>query len=161
MQHVHLASLSPCSVGAFDGLRIAVVIPCFNEAVAVGKVIDDFRLTLPTSKIYVHDNNSTDRTGEVALIAGAIVRNEKSQGKGHVVRRMFADMEADVHLLVDGDATYDAGSAPKLIETLLVDTLDMVVRRRVSSESDRAYRRGHLLGNFLLSKSVERLYGRA
>src|SRR5882757_291838 len=106
-------------------LRIAVLVPCFNEEAAVATVVSDFRKALPAAAIYVYDNNSKDRTVEVARAAGAEVRSERRQGKGNVVRRMFADIDADVYVLVDGDATYDAASAPRMIETLLADHLDM------------------------------------
>src|SRR4051812_41044345 len=122
-------------------LRIAVLVPCFNEEAAVATVVADFRKALPSAGIFVYDNNSTDRTIEVARAAGAEVRSERRQGKGHVVRRMFADIDADIYVLVDGDATYDAASAPRMIETLIHDHLDMVVGFRVD-QSAAAYRRG-------------------
>src|SRR5215218_10194709 len=112
-------------------LRVAVLVPCFNEAAAVATVIADFRKALPAADIYVYDNNSTDKTVEVARAAGAVVRSERRQGKGHVVRRMFADIDADIYVLVDGDATYDAPSAPRMIDSLVNDHLDMVVGFRV------------------------------
>src|SRR3954467_9609337 len=112
-------------------MRVAVLVPCFNEEAAVATVVADFRQALPAAEIYVYDNNSSDRTGAVALQAGAEVRSERRQGKGHVVRRMFADIEADIYVLVDGDATYDAASAPRMIERLVADHLDMVVGLRV------------------------------
>src|SRR5271163_4023090 len=105
---------------------IAVLIPCYNEEAAIPKVVADFRRVLPEAKIYVYDNNSKDRTVEVALAAGAIVRTETLQGKGNVVRRMFADIEADIYVLIDGDDTYDVASAPKMIRALLDGPLDMV-----------------------------------
>src|SRR4030088_700415 len=110
-------------------MRIAVLVPCFNEEAAVATVVADFRKILPSAEIFVYDNNSADRTVAVAVEAGAQVRSERRQGKGHVVRRMFADIDADIYVLVDGDATYDAASAPRMIETLLADHLDMVGRR--------------------------------
>src|SRR5712692_318179 len=132
------------------GRRLAVLVPCFNEEAAIAKVVADFRAALPEATIYVYDNNSTDRTVEVARAAGALVRREMHQGKGNVVRRMFADVDADVYVLVDGDATYDAASAPAMIARLLEDRLDMVVAARV--EEDRAaYRPGHRAGNRLLT----------
>jgi Glycosyl transferase family 2 len=132
------------------GRRVAVLVPCFNEEAAIGKVVADFRAVLPAAAVYVCDNNSTDRTVEVARAAGALVRRELHQGKGNVVRRMFADVDADVYVLVDGDATYDAASAPAMIARLLEDRLDMVVAARV--EEDRAaYRPGHRTGNRLLT----------
>src|SRR5947208_16490850 len=112
-------------------LRIAVLVPCYNEEAAVATVVADFRKALPAATIYVYDNNSKDRTIAVARAAGAEVRSETHQGKGHVVRRMFADIDADVYVLVDGDATYDAASAPGMIDALLSGRLDMVVGLRV------------------------------
>jgi len=133
-----------------SALRIAVLIPCFNEESAIAKVVGDFRAALPEASIYVYDNNSTDRTAEIARAAGAQVRRETHQGKGNVVRRMFADVDADVYVLVDGDATYDAPSARKMIARLTEDRLDMVVAARVEEEK-AAYRLGHRTGNRLLT----------
>src|SRR3984893_9046029 len=138
--------------------RIAVLVPCFNEEAAVATVIADFRKALPLAEIFVYDNNSTDRTSAVALEAGAQVRREGRQGKGHVVRRMFADVDADVYVLVDGDATYDAASAPRMIEMLLTDHLDMVVGFRVD-QAAAAYRRGHRTGNWLLTSFLSSVFG--
>jgi len=136
--------------GDARGRRVAVLVPCFNEEAAIAKVVADFRAVLPAAAIYVYDNNSTDRTVEVARAAGALVRREMHQGKGNVVRRMFADVDADVYVLVDGDATYDAACASAMIARLLEDRLDMVVAARV--EEDRAaYRPGHRTGNRLLT----------
>jgi hypothetical protein len=134
-------------------LRIAVWVPCYNEEAAVATVVADFRKALPTAAIFVYDNNSKDRTVEVARAAGAIVRSERRQGKGHVVRRMFADVDADIYLLVDGDATYDAPSAPRMIDALVNDHLDMVVGFRVD-QSVAAYRPGHRTGNWMLTASL-------
>src|SRR6201993_3370415 len=117
-----------------SSLRIAVLVPCFNEEAAVATVVAGFREVLPSARIYVYDNNSRDRTAAVAREAGAELRSERRQGKGHVVRRMFADIDADVYVLVDGDATYDAPSAPRMIERLSSDHLDMVVGLRVDQE---------------------------
>jgi len=133
-----------------SSMRIAVLVPCFNEEAAVATVIADFRKALPSADIFVYDNNSSDRTVAIAREAGAVVRNERRQGKGHVVRRMFADVDADVYVLVDGDATYDAASAPQLIETLLAGRLDMVVGLRVD-QALAAWRPGHRTGNRLLT----------
>jgi glycosyltransferase involved in cell wall biosynthesis len=132
------------------GPRLAVLVPCFNEEVAIAKVVADFKTALPEAAIYVYDNNSTDRTAEVARDAGALVRRELHQGKGNVVRRMFADVEADIYVLVDGDATYDAPSARAMIVRLGNDRLDMVVAARVE-ENANAYRPGHRTGNRLLT----------
>jgi glycosyltransferase involved in cell wall biosynthesis len=130
--------------------RLAVLIPCFNEETAVARVVTDFKAELPEATIYVYDNNSTDRTLEVARAAGALVRRETHQGKGNVVRRMFADVEADIYVLVDGDATYDAASARALIARLIEDRLDMVVAARVEKDA-QAYRPGHRTGNRLFT----------
>jgi glycosyltransferase involved in cell wall biosynthesis len=137
---------------------IAVLIPCLNEAAAISKVIADFRKALPSAVIFVYDNGSSDTTVEVAAAAGAIVRHEPLRGKGNVVRRMFADIEADVFVLVDGDDTYDANSAPMLVDLLLKNSLDMVnaVRR---SQVQQAYRRGHRFGNVLLTSLVATFFG--
>ena len=132
------------------GERLAVLVPCFNEEVAIAKVVADFRSALPEAAIYVYDNNSTDRTAEVARAAGALVRREAHQGKGNVVRRMFADVDADIYVLVDGDATYDAPSARAMIARLTEDRLDMVVATRVDRD-EAAYRLGHRTGNRLLT----------
>ena len=141
-------------------LRIAVLVPCYNEEAAVATVVADFRKALPASTIYVYDNNSKDRTIEVARAAGAEVRSETHQGKGHVVRRMFADIDADVYVLVDGDATYDAPSAPAMIERLLSEHLDMVVGLRVD-QSVAAYRPGHRTGNWMLTAFLASVFGQA
>ncbi len=140
------------------GLRVAVLLPCYNEQEAIGQVVRDFRQALPEAIVYVYDNNSQDETRARAAAAGAVVRSESQQGKGFVVRRMFADVEADVYVLVDGDDTYHAPSAPLLVERLLADQLDMVVGRRVT-EIEQAYRPGHRLGNRLLTGVVARVFG--
>src|SRR6266851_4517408 len=132
------------------GQRIAVLVPCFNEEAAIAKVVADFRAALPEAVIYVYDNNSTERTAEVARAAGALVRREMHRGKGNVVRRMFSDVDADVYVLVDGDATYDASSARTMVARLLDDRLDMVVAARVDHEQ-HAYRLGHRIGNRALT----------
>jgi glycosyltransferase involved in cell wall biosynthesis len=142
------------------GLRVAVLVPAFNEEAAIAQVVADFRAILPRATIYVYDNNSTDRTAEVARAAGATVRRETHQGKGNVVRRMFADVDADVYVLVDGDATYDAPSASAMIARLLEDRLDMVVGARRQVE-EAAYRPGHLTGNRLLTRFVATVFGQA
>ncbi len=140
------------------GAGLAVLIPCRNEESTIGTVISDFRRVLPTAQIFVYDNNSTDRTCDVARQAGAAVGRERLQGKGHVVRRMFADIEADVYLLVDGDDTYDAAAAPALVARLLGDRLDMVNGAR-SPVGAEAYRPGHRFGNAMLSKLVRMIFG--
>ncbi len=141
-------------------LRIAVLLPCYNEAAAIARTVHDFRAALPEASIYVYDNNSTDGSVDAAKVAGAIVRSEKMQGKGHVVRRMFADIEADVYIMADGDATYEAAAAPALVQQLLDEQLDMLVGAR-KSEIDAAYRRGHKLGNRVLTRMLAELFGRS
>jgi glycosyltransferase involved in cell wall biosynthesis len=140
--------------------RVAVLVPCYNEEVAIGKVVADFRAALPDAAIYVYDNNSRDRTVEVAAAAGAVVRRELHQGKGHVVRRMFTDVDADIYVLVDGDATYDAPSAREMIARLVADRLDMVSAIRIDREQ-AAYRPGHRAGNRLLTGFVAHVFGQA
>jgi glycosyltransferase involved in cell wall biosynthesis len=141
-------------------LRVAVLAPCYNEQAAIAKVVAGFRAAIPDAVIYVYDNNSTDRTADVARAAGAIVRRVTNQGKGHVVRRMFADIDADIYVLVDGDATYDAPSAPAMVARLIEDRLDMVVGVRQSPE-EGAYRPGHRFGNRFMTTSVSAVFGRA
>jgi hypothetical protein len=138
--------------------RIAVLVPCFNEEAAVATVVADFRNALPSAEIFVYDNNSSDRTKAIAVEAGARVRSERRQGKGHVVRRMFADIDADIYVLVDGDATYDAASAPRMIERLTADHLDMVVGLRID-QVEAAYRRGHRAGNWMLTRFLSSVFG--
>ncbi len=135
-----------------------MLVPCYNEEISIAGVVADFREALPDATVYVYDNNSADATTERARAAGAVVRREPRQGKGHVVRRMFGDIEADVYVLVDGDATYDAASAPSMVARLWEDQLDMVVGRRVH-EDDEAYRTGHQMGNRLLTGFLGRLFG--
>jgi glycosyltransferase involved in cell wall biosynthesis len=141
-------------------LRIAVLLPCYNEEAAVALTVAAFRAALPEARIYVYDNNSTDRTGEVAAAAGAIVRTERMQGKGNVVRRMFADVEADIYVMADGDATYDASAAPALVARLVDERLDMVVGARRDAVEE-AYRKGHRLGNRLFNGLLSFLFGRS
>lgn len=145
---------------ALERHRIAVLVPCYNEEKSIAKVVADFRAALPHATVYVYDNNSRDRTVETAHRAGAVVRREQHQGKGHVVRRMFADVEADIYVLVDGDATYDAPSARTMISRLLDQRLDMVVAARADQEK-AAYRPGHRTGNWLLTSFVAMVFGRA
>lgn len=140
------------------GGRIAVLVPCRNEEAAIAGVVHDFRHYLPSATIYVYDNACTDETAQVARDAGARVYNERLVGKGNVVRRMFADIEADIYVIVDGDGTYDASSAPRLIRYLISERLDMVNCARVSSETG-AYRPGHQFGNRLLTGLVARVFG--
>lgn len=140
-----------------SGLRVAVLIPCFNEEAAIGEVVGSFRAQLPQAAVYVYDNNSSDRTAEAARAAGAVVRRETRQGKGQVVRRMFADVDADIYVLVDGDATYDAPSATAMIGRLLDDHLDMVVAARIHGDN-AAFRPGHRAGNRLFTAFVAALF---
>jgi glycosyltransferase involved in cell wall biosynthesis len=141
-----------------DRFHVAVLIPCYNEADTIRNAVRGFRESVPTARIYVFDNNSRDGTAEIAAGAGAIVRRETAQGKGNVVRRMFSDIDADIYVIVDGDGTYDAAAAPRLVETLLSGPYDMVnvARKHIAKE---AYRPGHLLGNRLLTRLVGLFFG--
>ncbi len=139
--------------------RIAVLVPCYNEATTIEAIIRDFNQYLPSAQVYVFDNNSTDDTVRIARAAGAIVRHVTAQGKGSVVRRMFADVEADAYVMVDGDDTYDASVAPQLVARLLDEGLDMVVGSRVTQEQ-AAYRFGHRFGNRLLTGCLAAVFGR-
>ena len=138
--------------------QVAVLIPCCNEEAAVGKVVSDFKQVLPDAIVYVYDNNSSDHSGLEARAAGAVVRHERLQGKGHVVRRMFADIEADIYILVDGDDTYDPAVAPGMVKMLLDGQLDMVSAARHGEARD-AYRPGHRFGNVFLSVMVSWAFG--
>lgn len=138
--------------------RIAVLIPCYNEEQSIAAVVKDFQLALPQASIYVYDNNSTDETTDCAAAAGAIVRSETFQGKGNVVRRMFADIEAEAYVLVDGDGTYDPASAAQMVECLFANSLDMVNAARVPITS-QAFRPGHAFGNKLLTGTVAVIFG--
>jgi len=140
--------------------RIAVILPCYNEAGAIVQTVQDFRRALPHADIYVFDNNSSDGSPELARGAGAIVRRVTQQGKGHVVRRMFADVDADIYIMADGDATYEAAAAPAMVAAMLDDNLDMVVGCR-KSEAEEAYRPGHRLGNWALTSLLKQLFGRS
>ncbi len=140
-------------------VSIAVLIPCFNEALTIGPVVTAFKKALPEATIHVYDNNSTDDTLAAAMAAGAVVRTETRQGKGNVVRRMFADIEADVFVLADGDGTYEASAAPRLVEKLLLDGLDLVNGARIATGL-QAYRPGHQFGNRLLTNIVRMIFGR-
>jgi glycosyltransferase involved in cell wall biosynthesis len=141
-------------------MKIAVLLPCYNEEAAIVQTIAGFRAALPHAAIYVYDNNSSDRTVEVAKAAGAVVRTERMQGKGNVVRRMFADIDADIYVMADGDATYEAAAAPALVARLVDEQLDMVVGAR-KSEIEEAYRRGHRLGNAMLTGMLTQVFGRS
>jgi len=143
-----------------DSLRIAVILPCYNEEAAIAETVAGFRAALPDAAIYVYDNNSRDRTVELARAAGAVVRTERQQGKGHVVRRMFADVDADIYIMADGDLTYDPKAAPDMVRMLAADQLDMVVGTR-QHEVAEAYRGGHVIGNRLFTGLLTRLFGRS
>ena len=142
------------------GPRVAVLLPCYNEEAAIGATIDGFRAVLPDATVYVFDNNSRDRTVEIARDKGAVVRSVVQQGKGNVVRRMFADIEADIYLMADGDLTYDPAAAPEMVRMLWDDQLDMVVGTRHHEEQD-AYRGGHVLGNRAFTGLLARLFGKS
>ena len=138
-------------------MKIAVLVPCYNEEAAIATVVKDFRDALPGATIYVYDNNSRDQTSARAAEAGAVVRNESRQGKGNVVRRMFADIEADIYVLVDGDDTYDAGAAPRMISQMISEGADLLTARRIHTDA-AAYRPGHVLGNRLLTGLTSLLF---
>ncbi|HEY8591312.1 MAG TPA: glycosyltransferase family 2 protein [Sphingomicrobium sp.] len=140
--------------------RVAVLLPCYNEEAAIAQTVAGFRAALPGATVYVYDNNSRDRTREVAAAAGAVVRTERQQGKGHVVRRMFADIDADVYIMADGDLTYDSAAAPAMVDMLVTDQLDMVVGTRRHERKD-AYRGGHVIGNKLFTGLLSGLFGRS
>ena len=137
--------------------KIAVLLPCYNEEISIGKVIKDFKKYLPEAEIYVYDNNSKDKTAEIALKTGAIVRSEPLQGKGNVVRRMFADVDADIYVMSDGDETYDISRVRELIDVLKTEKLDMVVGARKEKEQE-CYRLGHRFGNVLLTNLVQTFF---
>ena len=143
-----------------SGHRVAVLVPCFNEQASIATVVAGFRAVLPEATVYVYDNNSRDRTREVAAEAGAVVRTEGQQGKGHVVRRMFADIDADIYVMADGDLTYDPKAAPAMVDLLVADQLDMVVGTRRHEKTD-AYRGDHILGNRLFTRLLAGLVGRS
>tara|TARA_R110000782_G_scaffold182437_1_gene272618 strand:- start:24968 stop:25939 length:972 start_codon:yes stop_codon:yes gene_type:complete len=150
----------PFASHSLSGLRIAVLLPCYNEAGAIAQTVAGFRSALPNATIYVYDNNSRDATREVASQAGAVVRSVRQQGKGHVVRRMFADVDADIYVMADGDATYEAAAAPDMIAMMLAENFDMVVGTR-QTEVEAAYRRGHRIGNLMLTGLLQGLFGRS
>ncbi len=141
-------------------LRIAVVLPCYNEEAAIAETVAGFRAALPGAVIYVYDNNSQDCTADIARGAGAIVRTERQQGKGNVVRRMFADVDADIYVMADGDLTYDPKAAPAMVAMLVDEQLDMVVGTRQHEVTD-AYRGGHVIGNRLFTGLLAGLFGRS
>ncbi len=139
--------------------RIAVLVPCMNEEITIGSVVKDFKKSLPDCTVYVYDNNSTDRTAEVAEKAGALIGYERRAGKGNVVRRMFTDVDADIYIMVDGDDTYDASSAPKLVDLLISERADMVVGARIGAD-EKHQRAGHAAGNKLFNILYTSLFGR-
>ena len=139
---------------------VAVLLPCYNEQATIGATVEGFRKALPKATVHVYDNNSTDRTRDVAAKAGAVVHSERQQGKGHVVRRMFADIDADVYVMADGDLTYDPEAAPEMVSLLLSEQLDMVVGTR-RHEAKEAYRGGHVLGNRIFTSLLAGLFGRS
>ncbi|MEE9381449.1 MAG: glycosyltransferase, partial [Hyphomonadaceae bacterium] len=143
----------------FPGLRIAVTLPCYNEAATIAGVIEQFRAALPGAEIFVFDNNSTDNTAIIAAEAGATVRTERRQGKGHVVRRIFADVEADIYIMADGDGTYDASIVPELVTKLLDERVDMVVGTR-AGVTDDAGRKGHAFGNSIFNGLYGLIFGK-
>src|SRR6476661_4586847 len=153
-------SRAPARRRAKSQPRVAVLLPCYNEEAAIAATVAGFRAALPGATIYVYDNNSRDRTREIAAEAGAVVRTERQQGKGHVVRRMFADVDADVYVMADGDLTYDPKAAPAMVDLILAEDLDMVVGTRKHEEKD-AYRGGHVLGNKLFTGLLSGLFGRS
>ncbi len=138
--------------------RVAVLVPCYNEEAAIAQVVTDFRAALPEATIYVYDNNSSDNTIAVAKAAGAVVRTERMRGKGNVVRRMYADIEADVYVLVDGDDTYEAAASRAMVDRLWSEQLDMINGRRIT-DIEAAYRAGHKLGNVVLTGIVRKIFG--
>jgi glycosyltransferase involved in cell wall biosynthesis len=156
---LEIQALNGCKTKLEGVLKIAVLVPCFNEEVTIGRVVRDFQDALPQAIVYVYDNNSSDNTAVEASKAGAVVRSEKLQGKGNVVRRMFADIEADVYVLVDGDDTYSAAAVPGLIKLLEAESLDMVNAARVTNIKN-AYRVGHRFGNQLLTTIVQSIFGK-
>ena len=138
-------------------MKVAVLVPCYNEEAAIATVVRDFRAALPDAPVYVYDNNSKDQTRARAAEAGAVVRTEMRQGKGNVVRRMFADIEADIYVLVDGDDTYDAGASPRMIDRMVADGADILTARRIHTDA-AAYRPGHVLGNRMLTGLTATLF---
>ncbi|CAN7711188.1 glycosyltransferase family 2 protein [Pseudoduganella sp. LjRoot289] len=152
--------MSALTAGILQHQRIAILLPCYNEALTVAAIVRDFNTCLPGAPVYVFDNNSSDDTVAIARAAGAVVRSVAQQGKGNVIRRMFADIEADIYIMVDGDDTYDASVAPQLAARLVAEGLDMLVGTRVTEERE-AYRFGHRFGNKLLTGCVAAVFGNA
>src|SRR5690242_7188393 len=160
MPSIAAASAEGVRLNSIASPKIAVLLPCYNEEAAIGATVAGFRAALPGATVYVYDNNSRDRTREIAAHAGAVVRTEKQQGKGHVVRRMFADIDADIYVMADGDLTYDPKAAPAMVDLLLAEQLDMVVGTRRHEEKE-AYRGGHVLGNRIFTGLLSSLFGRS
>lgn len=138
-------------------MKVAVLVPCYNEEAAIAKVVTDFRAALPSATVYVYDNNSRDQTIARAVQAGAVVRSERRQGKGNVVRRMFADIDADIYVLVDGDDTYDAAASADMVDRLVEDGVDLLTARRIHTQAS-AYRPGHVFGNKMLTGLTATLF---
>jgi glycosyltransferase involved in cell wall biosynthesis len=160
MSNVTVSVENLATITAKDRIpAVAVLVPCYDEELTIGRVVADFRAALPSATVYVYDNNSADDTIAVAQAAGAVVRKEPRQGKGNVVRRMFADIEADVYVLVDGDDTYDAAASAALVNRLVEERLDFINAMRISTAKD-AYRTGHRFGNWLLTGLVRQIFGR-
>ena len=157
---IHTAQPPVPTWDRFRGKRIAVILPCYDEEAAIGRVVETFRDAVPGACVYVYDNNSKDRTVERAAAAGAIVRRERHQGKGNVVRHMFADVEADVYVMADGDGTYDHTAAPAMVERLIAENLDMIVATRLASSGGDLFPSGHRFGNRLLTWFTGLLFGR-
>jgi len=157
--HLSLSALDSQPAAPAAAPKVAIIVPCYNEALTIADIVRDFNAVLPDATVYVFDNNSKDGTADIARKAGAVVRHVGAQGKGSVVRRMFADIEADAYVMVDGDNTYDASVAPQLIERLLNEGMDMLVGSRVTDEQ-AAYRFGHRMGNSLLTNCLSLVFGR-
>ncbi len=141
-----------------NNIEIAILIPCYNEESTIGIVVESFKNYIPESSVYVYDNLSSDKTIEVATKSGAIVRSERVRGKGNVMRRMFADIDADIYIMVDGDNTYDASIVRSMVNMLISDNLDMVVATRNAIIPSDAYRSGHIIGNWALTKAVSSIF---
>lgn len=155
---MHEVNPGSSDTSTFDQARVAILIPCLNEATTISKVVNEFKAFLPMAKIYVYDNNSTDDTAERARSAGAEVKGIAKKGKSAVVMRMFSDIEADIYVLVDGDDTYDLSSVREMVGVFVAGSYDMMVGRRIAL-SDGAYRSGHVLGNYILTRLVSVLFG--
>ncbi|MCB0080292.1 MAG: glycosyltransferase [Caldilineaceae bacterium] len=142
-------------------MRVALIVPCFNEALAIGVVLEEFAAVMPELELHVFDNNSSDGTAEVAMRYGAQVHSVRRQGKGNVVRRMFADVDADIYVMVDGDATYDASSLREHIDLMIAEDLDMVLGRRTDLGGGVQYRAGHRIGNRIITWVAMKIFAGA